>query len=675
MVDGNGPNLLVRDWLSKVNLGEIFSLGTLNEVLEKHSAVFTEQLGCLKGDEVQLNVNSEACPKFFKPRPVPFVLREKLEAELQRLVASNVISSVQVSKWAAPIVPVVKQNGPIRICGDFKVTINQASEVDTYSLPKIEDLFTKLSGGKYFSKLDLFQTYLQLPLEDNSKEYVTINTHKGLFRYNRLSFGVASALGIFQRCMDSPFQGCKGVTAYLDDILVAGSTVAEHLENLSVVLNKLDEAGLRLNKEKCFFLRPSVEYLGHIIDSQGLHPTTEKVKAIQDALKPRNVAELRSFLGIINYYSRFLPNVSSKLAPLYNLLCKNTRWSWTAKQDSAFQVAKKALQADSLLGHFDDTRPLVLTCHASPYGIGAVLSHTMEDGNNRPIAFASRTLTGAEKNMHNLKKKVLPLFLALFHNYLYGREFTIESDHKPLFFLFSERKGIPHMASARIQRWALMLSAYRYTIRYKAGTEISNADALSRLPIPVTTSSDCLPGELINLLDHLSTTLLTATEIKQHTDSDPTLAKVRRCVLSGWSISQNPDYLTPYKTRQHELSVFQGCLLWGSRVVIPKNCRTTVLKELHETHQGASKTKLLTRSYVWWPKMDSDIEEMVKNCNVCQETRPAPPAAPLHPWEWPTQPWNRLHLDFAGPFMGHMFPVLIDAHCSDDAVNHSIKDN
>ena len=218
------------------------------------------------------------------------------------------------------------------------------------------------------------------------------------------------------------------------------------------------------------------------------------------------------------------------------------------------------------------------------------------------------------------------------------------------------------MASARIQRWALILSAYRYTIRYKAGTEISNADALCCLPIPVTTSSDCLPGELINLLDHLSTTLLTATEIKQHTDSDPILAKVRRCVLSGWSISQNPDYLTPYKTRQHELSVFQGCLLWGSRVVIPKNCRTTVLKELHETHQGASKTKSLARSYVWWPKMDSDIEEMVKNCNVCQETRPAPPAAPLHPWEWPTQPWNRLHLDFGGPFMGYMFLVLIDAH-------------
>ena len=164
-----------------------------------------------------------------------------------------------------------------------------------------------------------------MPLEDSSKENVTINIHKRLFCYNRLPFGVASAPAIFQHYMDSLLQGCKGVTAYLNDILVAGLTFASHSENLSAVLDKLDKAGLQLNREKCSFLKSSVEYLGHIIDSQGLHPTTEKVKAIQDAPKPKKVAELRSFLGLINYYSRFLPNLSSKLAPLYNLIRKNTR--------------------------------------------------------------------------------------------------------------------------------------------------------------------------------------------------------------------------------------------------------------------------------------------------------------------------------------------------------------
>ena len=184
-------------------------------------------------------------------------------------MACNVISQVQFSKWAAPIVLVVKQNGSIRICGNCKVTINRVSQVDAYPLPKKEDLFTKLSMGKYFSKLDLSQAYLQLPLEDSSKKFVTINTHKGLFHSNRLPFGVASTPAIFQCYMDSLLQGCKGVTAYLDDILVAESTVADYLENLSAVLDNLDKAGLRLNREKCSFLKPYVAYLGHLIDSQG----------------------------------------------------------------------------------------------------------------------------------------------------------------------------------------------------------------------------------------------------------------------------------------------------------------------------------------------------------------------------------------------------------------------
>ena len=224
------------------------------------------------------------------------------------------------------------------------------------------------------------------------------------------------------------------------------------------------------------------------------------------------------------------------MAPLYNLLWKNTRWSWTVKEDAAFYVAKKALlQADSLLVHFDNIKPLVLMCDASPTVIGVVLSHTMEYGSNRPIAFASRTLKVAEKKYAQLEKEGLAIVFGTkkFDNYLYGQTFTIKSDHKSLFFLFRERKDIPRLASACIQRWALTLKVH-YLLQ--GWTGISNADALSRLPLPVTTSSDCLHGELVNLLDHLSTTLLSGTEIRQHTNRDPILTKVRKCVLSGWPI-------------------------------------------------------------------------------------------------------------------------------------------
>ena len=216
---------------------------------------------------------------------------------------------------------ILKADGrSVRICGDFKVTINQASKLDRYPIPKIEDLLARLAGGKLFSKLDMSQAYQQLLLDDESKKYSVINTHRGLFRYNRLPFGIASAPEIFQRVMESLLSGIPGVIVYIDDILITGKTEADHLAALEEVLKRLENAGLRLKRDKCMFLAPSVIYLGYRIDAQGIRPVAEKVKAIQDAPQPRNVTELKSYLGLLTYYSRFLPNLSNTLAPLYKLL-------------------------------------------------------------------------------------------------------------------------------------------------------------------------------------------------------------------------------------------------------------------------------------------------------------------------------------------------------------------
>ena len=283
--------------------------------------------------------------------------------------------------------------------------------------------------------------------------------------------------------METLLQGCDGTSVYIDDILVSGSTVKEHLQNLDKDLAILSTAGIKLNRDKCVFLSSPVEYLGHIIDRQGLHPTEEKVKAIKDAPRPKNVSELRAFLGIINYYGKFLPNLSTQLSPLYTLLQKYTRWSWTEKQDKAFQAAKDALQANSLLVHYDSTKPLVLACDTSQQGLGVVLSHLMPGGTERPVAYASRTLSAAEKNYAQVEEGLAVVYgVTKFHNYLYGRDFIIESDHQPLMTLFGSAKETPPLASSRIQRWALTLSAYRYSIRYKAGKSLGIADALSRLP-------------------------------------------------------------------------------------------------------------------------------------------------------------------------------------------------
>ena len=206
------------------------------------------------------------------------------------------------------------------------------------------------------------------------------------------------------------------------------STVDEHICTLDKVQERIESAGLTLNKSKCYFLRPRIKYLGYIIDEEGLRPTAEKVKAISEAPEPKNAAELRSFLGMINYYGRFLPNMSTQLAPLYHLLRKDVQWSWTNEQNKAIEAAKKALQTDSLLVHYDSWKPLLLACDASQYGLGVVLSHVFKKGEERPIAFMSRMLTPAEKNYSQLEKEGLAIISGVkkFHKYLFGRHFTIE---------------------------------------------------------------------------------------------------------------------------------------------------------------------------------------------------------------------------------------------------------
>ena len=670
VVEGTGPSLLGRDWLSRLRLDwkKILSVHThrsLDSILEAHEAVFKPELGTLRGMEAKLHVEAEAQPLFFRARTVPFALRQKVEQELERLEQEGVVEPVTFSDWAAPIVPVMKGDGGVRICGDYKLTVNKVAKLEVYPLPRIDELFASLSGGQTFSKLDLSHAYQQVPLAEESQVFVTVNTHKGLYKYKRLPFGVASAPAIFQRIMETLLQGLQGVCVYLDDILVTGRTAEEHLHNLEEVLKRLEEAGMRLKKDKCAFLLSQVEYLGHVISQQGLHPSDSKVAAVVNAPAPTNVTELRSLLGLVNYYGKFLPNLASILAPLYKLLQKGASWHWGGEQKEALAEVKRLLQSPNQLVHFDGSKPLVLACDASPYGVGAVLSHRQEDGSERPIAFASRTLASAEKNYSQLDKEALAIIFGVkhFHQYIYGRSFVIISDHKPLMHLFSESKATPAMASARIQRWALLLGAYEYSIEYKAGKENSNADALSHLPLPGFPSEVPTPPETVQLMELLAATPVSAGQIHVQTERNPVLAKVKLHVQKGWPAEEesSPEFL-PFSRRKEELSLHDGCLLWGTRVVVPPSLRAQVLDELHEAHPGVSRMKNLARQYVWWPGLDADIEKKVKTCSACQSVRNKPPPAVLHPWEWPQRPWARVHVDYAGPFMGKMFLILIDAH-------------
>ena len=229
-------------------------------------------------------------------------------------------------------------------------------------------------------------------------------------------------------------------------------------------------------------------------------------------------------------------------------------------------------------------------------------------------------------------------------------------------YILDESKSIPSMASARMQRWALTLSAYTYSIKYRKGKDMCNADALSRLPLTDHPESIPKPPETIALLEHLASVPLAASQIKSMTDRDPTLAKVKQFVQTGWPTTVSDEQLQPYWSKRNEISVEDDILLWGSRVIVPPQARNRVIEEAHSTHIGITRMKSLTRQFAWWPKMYSDLEAKVRSCSTCQMYRNDPPQAVLYPWEWPKQPWTRLHADYAGPFLGRMFLIIIDAY-------------
>ena len=665
---GPHPCLLGRDLITKLQINplQINAVSVQPNWVKKFSSLFAPGLGCFKGKKVKIEVDPTVPPKYCKARTVPYAMREKVDQELTRLEETGIISPVTHSPWAAAIVPVAKSDpNEIRICGDFKLTVNRAARLDTYPIPSLSDLFNSIGGGKVFTKLDMSQAYAQLELDEESKLLTVINTQKGLFQYNRLCFGVSSAPGIFQRCMEDLLKGLPGVFCYLDDILVAAPTLAEHNTRVEAVLQRLQDSGLKLKSNKCHFASSEVNYLGYKLDAEGLHPTAEKVKAIVDAPAPVNITQLRAYLGLLNFYRRFLPQAASLLEPLNKLLRAKEEWSWGKEQEQAFQKSKDVLVGSSVLMHFDLNKPIVVVADSSAYGIGAVLCHKV-NGVEHPVCFASRTLNSAERNYSQLEKEALALVYALtqFHKYLWGQpEFTLVTDHKPLLGLFLNTKSIPQQASGRIQRWALLLQSYKFTLIHRSGAVLGTADALSRLPLPVTHSNQGELGEWKMLVNFLETSPVTSRDISAYTLKDPILSKVLKNVQMGWSSeSLGSELLVPYARRRDELSTQAGCVLWGARVIIPEQLRSRLLNELHSQHTGASKMKELARSYFWWPNLDKEIENTSNSCPECLQIRKSPSKAELHPWEWPSTPWHRLHVDYAGPTDGKYYLIVVDAH-------------
>ncbi|XP_008190241.1 uncharacterized protein K02A2.6-like [Acyrthosiphon pisum] len=584
-------------------------------------------------------------PVFCKPRSIPFAYIEKVEKELERLEKENVIEKVENAQWGTPLVPVIKPNGTVRLCADYKTTINKYLEDYNYPLLKVEELFVALQGGKFFSKLDFINAYNQLEICEDTQKLLAWSTHKGIYKVKRLPFGTKPACSIFQQVIEKVLQGLKGVKNFLDDIIVTGVDDEDHLNNLREVFKRLLDAGFKLNVNKCCFFQKQVNYLGHVIDGEGIRKDKDKVKAIVEARIPQNVTEVKAFVGMINYYAKFIPNLSTLLGPMYKLLKKNITFKWTNQCNEAFNKSKEAMTSDSVLVHFNPEIQVKLLCDASEYGVGAVLVHVFSDGTEKPISYASRVLTVAERKYAVIQKEALAIFWSVkkFSQYLLGRKFILCSDHKPLLALFGEHNGIPRMASNRLQRWTLFLSEFDYELKYVQGRNNCAADGLSRLPLKIKSDENDNEYSYIDFVEGMIP--LDVLKIKIETRKNTILSKVYSWIEEGWPEKVDLEY-KGYFIRKSELNIEKGVIMWGYRVIIPNKLRIFLLKEIHSTHAGIAKMKAVTRSYFWWPGLDKEIESYVKSCEVCVSCQASPVVDRQAKWVEAVGPLDRVHLDF-----------------------------
>ncbi|KAA3681392.1 uncharacterized protein DEA37_0013250 [Paragonimus westermani] len=331
--------------------------------------------------------------------------------------------------------------------------LNNTLETHQYPLPIPEDLFARLNGGTVFSKIDLSDAYLQVEIEDKCKELLTINTHRGLYQYNRLPFGVKCAPAIFQQIMDIMLSDIPYAMAYMDDIIIVSSSVDDHIQHLHTVFQRIRDYGFTLRIEKCEIMLSNIRYLGSIIDETGRRPDPDKIAAIATLPVPKDKTALQSFLGLVNYYNNFVPNMHDLRAPLNKLLQINSEWVWSNACQSSFERIKQVLLSDLLLTHYNPNLPIIVAADASEYGIGAVILHQFPDGHPKAVSHVSRTFTSAERNHSQIEKEGLASVYAVkkFRKMLLGRRFSLCTDHKPLLSIFGAAKGIPVHTANRLQ--------------------------------------------------------------------------------------------------------------------------------------------------------------------------------------------------------------------------------
>lgn len=632
-------------------------IGVLKVGLNINQVKTDTKIGKLKDFQVRLPVKEGAEPVYQPLRRVPVPLQKKLEEKLIELEEADIIEKVDhPSKWSSQLVLRPKKSGDLRICVDMR-RANEAIGREKHHIPSFDEILPDLRYSKLFSKLDFNSAFHQLELCPESRDITTFLTHRGSYRYKRLLFGINCAPEIFQRTLEQVLQGCEGCHVYMDDVLIHGRTKEEHDDRLKTVLRTLEKKGMTLNNDKCKFGVDRVEFMGHTLSTEGISATKSKIDAVRQFREPETAEEVRSFLGLVNFVGRFIPDLSKTTDSLRKLVKQGEPFIWGPSQEKAFSALKESLMEERSLGYYDPEAKTTVIADASPVGLGAVL---IQDGPAGPkvISYASKSLSECERCYSQNEKEALALVWACehFHFYLYGRDsFDLITDNKPVETIFSPKSK----PCARIERWVLRLQSYRYKIIHRPGKN-NIADPLSRLlRTAQTEKSFDVGGErcLQVLVKEMVPSAMKLGDLEEEFDSDEELNSISHGLETGkWE--EGCKAYHPFAT---ELGQIGKVILRGTRLVIPKTLRLRTLELAHQGHPGMTSMKHRLRSKVWWPGIDKDCERYVRSCHGCQLVSTPDFPEPMKRTTLPSQAWQDIAMDFLGPLpSGHTFLVIID---------------
>ena len=540
--DENGKVLNV---LEKIKKG--LPVG-IQKILDKHTSRFIG-VGKLSNEKAHLTINHNVRPVAIKHRRIPFHMRDKVSEELNRLRENGIIEKVkEPTGWVSPVVLVNKFDGRIRLCVDMREP-NKAIERIRHVIPTIDDLKQKINGATVFSRLDLKNAYHQLELSEDSRNITTFSTHEGLDRFCRLNDGTSSAAEIFHNKLEEKLDGRGNLNIY-DDILIFGVGDADHEDALDRTLETLKKWGLTVNLDKSEFYKSSIKFFGLIFSKEGVSPDPEKVEALQRAEPPTSKAELRSFLGMLNFSSEFIEKFSDQTAILRKLTREKVRWTWTNAHQKSFEKLKHALCEKTMLSYFNPAWETELICDGSPFGVSGILTQIdPSDNQRRVIAYASRSLTDAESRYGQIEREALAIHFAClrFQIYLLGKHFSVITDHNPLVHMFNNpRTQMPY----RVERIRMKLQGFNFTVHYTPGKE-NISDFISRKPIKMKNDDRRAAKELEKhvhfIINEGLPNAVSLDDIKEAAKNDKTSKMLKKAVQKGYIDKKSEIILHDYK--------------------------------------------------------------------------------------------------------------------------------